>query len=326
MGALNAASLAAWTPVRLYAGADEPVAEWALIGEPFADPFFEQTADRAMRHPFNEVFARRTSMSELAAAHAADPGPAPSGLVFHMSRCGSTLVAQMLAGLRAAVVLSEPQPLDALLRLRRPMTERGEEEKLAGWLRALVGALGRPHAGERHVFVKFHAWHVLELPFIARAFPGVPWAFVFREPRAVLRSQAKSVGAELVAGTIDPAYLGLGPARAHALPPDEYGARVLAAFCEAALRNAHGGRARLVDYAELPEAVPARLLDFFGVPPADADLARMRAAAELDTKRAGAAFRPEPNLANQAGGTIERLAAAWLDEKYAALRALAARA
>ncbi len=326
MGALNPASLAAWTPVRVYAGAAEPVVEWALAGAPFADPFFEQSADHAMRHPFNELFARRTSASELEAAHALDPGPAPSGLVFHMSRCGSTLVAQMLAGLRAAVVLSEAQPLDALLRLRRPMAERGEEEKLAGWLRALVGALGRPHAGERHLFVKFHAWHVLELPFIARAFPGVPWAFVFREPRAVLRSQAKNAGAELVAGTIDPAYLELDAASAHALPPGEYGARVLAAFCAAALQGARAGRACFVDYADLPEAVPARLLDFFGVSPGDEDRARMRAAAGLDTKRAGAPFRPGPEPANEAADAeVERLAAAWLDEPYAALRALAAK-
>ncbi len=322
MGSLSAASLAAWTPVRVYAGGAEPLVEWALVGEPLRDPFFEQTADRAMRHPFNELFARRTPMSELEAAHASEPGLAPSGFVFHMSRCGSTLVAQMLASLPAAVVLSEPQPLDALLRLRPRMTDLGQEEKLARWLRALVGALGRPHAGERHVFVKFHAWHVLELPFIARAFPGVPWAFVFREPRAVLRSQAENAGAEFMAGALDPAYLNLDAARAHALPPDEYGARVLAAFCASALRSARLGRARFVDYADLPEAVPARLLDFFGVVLGDEDRARMRAVAGLDTKRAGAPFRPEP--ASEAGSAAaERLAAVWLDEPYAALRALA---
>ncbi len=73
----------------------------------------------------------------------------------------------------------------------------------------MVGALGRPRRAERRLFVKFHAWHVLELPFIARVFPHVPWIFVFREPRVVLRSQAANPGAEVLAGTIDPAYLGL---------------------------------------------------------------------------------------------------------------------
>ncbi len=325
MDSLSAAGLAAWTPVRVYAGDGEPAVEWALIGEPLRDPFFEQTADRAMSRPFNELFARRTPMGELEASYASDPGLAPSGLVFHMSRCGSTLIAQMLASLRGAVVLSEPQPIDALLRLRRAMTARGEEEKLAGWLRALVGALGRPHFGERHLFVKFHAWHVLELPFIARVFPGVPWTFVFREPRAVLRSQAKSTGAELVAGTIDPAYLDLDAASAHALPADEYGARVLAAFCRAALADAGPGRARFVDYAALPDVVPTELLEFFGVPASDADAERMLGVARHDTKgTAGAAFRPASELREE--GSLDQLASRWLDGAYAALVAATASA
>ena len=323
MGALNAAGLAGWTPVRIYAGAAEPVVEWALVGEPFADPFFEQTADRAMRHPFNELFARRTPMSELEAAQASDPGLAPSGFVFHLSRCGSTLVAQMLAGLHTAVVISEAQPVDALLRLRRHPTVRGQEEKLARWLRALVSALGRPHAGERHLFVKFHAWHVLELPFIARAFPGVPWAFVFREPRAVLRSQAKNAGAELMAGSIDPAYLGLDAAGAHALPQDEYGARVLAAFCAAALRHAGLERSLFVDYAALPGAVVSDVAPFFGITATGDEAERMRDAARRDTKGApDAVFRPEAKPRHE-DGAADQLASRWLDGAYAELGARA---
>lgn len=320
MGALTPASLADWTPVRVYAGAGEPVVEWALIDEPLRDPFFETTADRAMRRPFNELFARRTPMSALEALESYGGGIAPTGFIFHMSRCGSTLVSQMLASLSSAVVLSEPQPIDALLRLRRQMTGPLGERTLAAWLRAMVGALGRPHGGEQHCFVKFHAWHVLELPFIARAFPGVPWAFVFREPRAVLRSQARSAGAELLAGTIDPAYLGLDETSARAEPPDEYGARVLAALCAAGLAGARLGRSIFIDYAALPGAVPAQLLDFFGIPPQDRDPERMRAVAALDTKREGVAFRP-PDGARKEEGVVDQLASRWLDDAYAALRA-----
>ncbi len=286
-----AAGLRGWTPVWARSGAGEPVVEWALLDGPFHDPFFEQTADRAMQHPFNQVFARRTPLAAVDAVHAAEPGLAPSGFVFHMSRCGSTLVAQMLAALPATIVLSEAQPLDALLRLRRRMAG-ANDELLAGRLRAMLSVLGRARGGERRLFVKFHAWHVLELPFIARTFPGVPWAFVFREPRAVLRSQVRSTGAELVAGNLDPAYFRLDGAAAHALPPAEYGARVLAAFCMAALASAELGRAAFFDYADLPDAVPARLLEHFGVPPGERDAERMRAATVRDTKAAGAAFSP----------------------------------
>ena len=40
----------------------------------------------------------------------------PSGFIFHMSRCGSTVISQMLAALAEHVVVSEAGPIDALAR------------------------------------------------------------------------------------------------------------------------------------------------------------------------------------------------------------------
>jgi hypothetical protein len=187
----------------------------------------------------------------------------------------------------------------------------------------MMSALAQPRRGERRLFVKFHAWHVLELPFIARAFPGVPWIFVFREPRAVLESQTRNPGAEVVLGTIDPAYLGLDHAAGHRLPPPEYAARVVAALCDAALVHANVGTAAFVDYATLPESVFTELSGFFGVPADRAALDRMRDAARLDAKSPGSTFEPR---AEERGfsGEIEARAEEWLDAPYAALRAHAA--
>src|SRR5271166_938284 len=44
-----------------------------------------------------------------------DSGATPAGFIFHMSRCGSTLVSQMLAQLDEVVMLSEPQVLNDVL-------------------------------------------------------------------------------------------------------------------------------------------------------------------------------------------------------------------
>jgi hypothetical protein len=331
--ALDAASLRAWTPVHVATHGAEPRVQWALIDGPFDDPFFEQTAHRTMQHPFNEVFARQTSLDVLGPLRATAPGLAPAGFVFHMSRCGSTLIAQMLSRMSDTIVLSEAQPLDALLRLRGRVPGL-DDETLAEYTRAMLSALAQPRAGERRLFVKFHAWHVLELPFIAWAFPGVPWAFVFREPRAVLASQARNAGPEMFAGNLDPAHLGLDAAGAHALPPDEYCARLIAAFCDAALRHAETGRACFVGYGGLPETVFSQLLPFFGIEPSADDVQRMRDVAGLDTKRSVHMAEPrdarttsstagaQPSNADRALGA---LAARWLDEPYAALCARAAR-
>jgi hypothetical protein len=310
-------TLAAWTPVRVRARTGE--IDWALLDEPFTEPFFEASADRAMQHPFNLSFSRRTPLTVLDAFAAGARGVAPNGFIFHMSRCGSTLIAQMLASLSCSIVLSEPQPLDGVLRLRG----RVDESMLIRWFRGMVAALAPPRRDEKRLFIKFHAWHVLQLPFIARAFPDVPWVFVFREPRAVLRSQARNPGAEVLLGTIDPAYLGLDHVTGYGIPTAEYAARTLAAFCDAALVHAGLGRSTFADYAALPETVFAELCGFFGVRPGDADAERMREAVRFDSKDAGSAFRARTDERDPSG-EIDRLAAAWLDAPYAALRARAA--
>src|SRR5438874_313448 len=65
----------------------------------------------------------------------------PSGLIFHMSRCGSTLVSQMLAALPANIVVSEAPPIDAIVQAYRLMPN-ADEERYAHWLAALTCAFG----------------------------------------------------------------------------------------------------------------------------------------------------------------------------------------
>ena len=312
-----AAALRDWTPVRVRARSGE--IDWCIADEPYTDAFFEQTADRAMKHPFNLAFTRRTPLSVLDAVAAGAPGTTPAAFIFHMSRCGSTLITQMLAQLSSAIVLSEAQPLDALLRLRGRSTD---DDTLTRWLRGMMSSFVLPLGGERRLIVKFHAWHVLELDFIASVFPGVPCIFVFREPRDVLASQARLPGAELFPGTIDPAFCGLELETALQLPPEEYGARVLAAFCAAALRPGRPDRCAFVDYADLPEIVFSELLERFELRAGGDDLRRMRDVMRLDSKKAGTPFRARGE-GGDPSGEIDRLAARWLDEPYAALRARA---
>jgi hypothetical protein len=304
------------TPAFVGRYATEPKVDWALVDGRFTDPFFGQTIDRAMAHPFNAVFACRTGLDALGEVHAAHPGLTPAGFIFHLSRCGSTLVAQMLAAREAVRVLSEPQPLDAVIRRSDPSGD-------GRLVREMVSVLGRPCAGERDYVIKVAAWHVFALPLIRRAFPDVPFVFVFREPRAILASQEKIRGAELIPGDVDPAHAGLTAEEAAHMATDEYGARMLAAIARAALRHAASGRWLFVDYAELPDAVERRVLPFFGLSADRTDRERMQRASLRDTKA------DVLTAATSAGGgrlhaRVDALAARFLDEPYAALKRAAA--
>ena len=57
----------------------------------------------------------------------------------------------------------------------------------------MLAALGRPRTSAQRLFVKFHAWHVLELPL--KPGPGLPYAAVWDIARArLLVTSATSSG------------------------------------------------------------------------------------------------------------------------------------
>ena len=234
--------------------------DWAFLDElRFTDPFFEQTIGRCLRHPASLLFRHQTSIETLAEFAAMRPGLKPSGFIFHMSRCGSTLIPQMLSSLRQNLALSEPGPVDSVLRahFRWPQITEGERIQ---WLRGLVSALGQARHGERHYIIKFDSWHALFLPTILKAFPDVPWIFLYRNPVEVMVSHHIQRGAQMVPGLIQPELFGMRMEELTTLSLDDYCSRVLERICRAALGAVGSGNGLLINYAQLPEAVWPELM------------------------------------------------------------------
>ena len=280
-------NLDGWIPYRIH-WAPEPAAEWCrLDGIRFTEPFFELTMRRAMRHPFRLLFRHETPMEVLEERLGSHPGIAPSGFIFHTSRCGSTLVSRMLASSERNVVIAEGWPVDSVITadVRHPEVTR---EQRVRWLRAVIAALGQPRAGsEDRCFVKFDCWHALDLPLVREAFPDVPWVFVYREPVEVLASQLRMPAAWIVPGLM---AIRSAPA---AMLPIEYGAAVMANICEAALRAMATGGGMLLHCRELPGAVLERLAAHFGCRFGDREADTMRAAARQDAKNPHFRFAPD---------------------------------
>lgn len=276
-----------WVPIRVYPEAGQLRVDWCHLGDTrFTEPFFNETIERRLRHPFALLFRHQTSLDALVERQASRPGLPLRGLVFHMSRCGSTLVSQMLAALPWCRVLSEAGPIDSVLRAHLTLPGVSDETRIS-WLRAVVAALGQPQRQEeRALFLKLDAWHTLELPLLQRAFPGVPWVFLYREPVEVMASHLNHRGAHMLPGLLEPALLGLEAEAASGLTLEEYGARVLARICEAGLEGyrARASPARLVSYRQLPEVVPELLAGHFGQEVTPEDLERMRSAGARDAK------------------------------------------
>ena len=305
---------AEWSPMHLHAWEPEPAVDWIRFGDlrP-TDPFFEETVRRAAGRPFNRLVRIRTPLADFLAD--AEPVAPPDGLIFHMSRCGSTLVAQMLAASPSNVVISEAPPLDAMVQLYR----RSEGDGGAAALRAMAAALCRRAEGEEHRrFLKLDCWHTLSLPLFRRAFPETPWVFLYRDPLEVMASQMAQRGLQTVHGALDPDIFAIKGGEAMA--GEDYCARVLAKTCRAALDNLPLGGGLLVGYQELPDALWTRILPHFGVAPSAAEASLMNAVAARDAKAPHAAFTPDgPSKRQRAGGAVQEMTERWLAPLYAEL-------
>lgn len=289
--------LEGWIPIRIYWHDSQPMVDWCYIGtRRFSESFFEHTIQKCLWQPFNVLFRHQTPIETLAELQ---PGLPPSGLIFHMSRCGSTLTAQMLAALPQNIVISEAPLIDTVLRanLRDP---RITEEQRATWLRGVINALGQArNPEERHLFIKFDSWSILDLPVIRRAFPETPWIFQYRDPAEVMVSLIRQRGGHTLPGVLDPRVLGLDITTARQMPAEEYCARVLAAICEAAARYYQPGLTRMVNYRQLPGVVWSLLAGHFGVDYTQEEIATMRLVAQFDAKHAGMPFEQDGDAKQQ---------------------------
>jgi hypothetical protein len=283
MTSMNAAELATWTPVALNLEASTPYIDWGDFGGlRFTEPFFDETvALWAAGNPPPRMV--RTDLNALVVLDQA-PSLDPSGLIFHLSRCGSTLLARLLRQIPGCVVVSEPQPVNSLLVADSAVVD---EETQVQLLRLLIRALGRRRFGdERHYVVKLSSWNVRKLDLFRRAFPAAPVVWVQRNPAEVMMSLlARRPGwlqfqaePELAGSLFD-----IAPDEVSTLEPTIFYVRALAALLKAA-RGVRAGIMPTIEYADLPEASWTTVAPLFGLSHGAEDVARMAAEARYYSK------------------------------------------
>jgi hypothetical protein len=316
-----AATFTGWTPIHIPRRGPEFGVLWSWLGaQRFRDPFFDQTVTSAFHHPLHLLLQRSTTLEQLVEIAEASPALAPAGFIYHVSRCGSTLVAQMLARLDRAIVISEARPLSLALEDQR----LSEPDRLRAF-RALVRLYGRGTGGESSYFLKLDSQNLLAWRAITAAFPSVPRLILHRDPVEVLVSNFTQLQGGLTPGQIDPTVL--GPTPRPLADMEDYAAFVLSRFYAAAVEAAAAPGSLTLDYRALPGAVVSHVAPHFGLTLSVADLAAMRDATTVYSKDAS---RTAPFAADSAIKQAESdahtraLAAEWLAPHYGKLRALSA--
>ncbi len=220
-----------WIPYQLSVVDEQLLFRWLYVGtHRFAEPFFEETILHCKSHPVNSTgWHSATTLDGLIQAAQEAISIAPTAFIFHVSRCGSTLLSQLLGLPERHITLSEMPLLDEILRLpyREPAISLSSDERDAA-LKAVVRLMGSQRTGhETRFFIKLDSWHLLFYNTFRRLYPTVPFIMLFRSPDAVIRSHQKRRGMQAVPGLIEPELFGFDPAVSQHMTQDHYTAIVL---------------------------------------------------------------------------------------------------
>ncbi len=274
--------LAGWIPCSLrHPDSGPALAEWLHApGERFTDPFFEDSIRRFRFNP-HTVFTRCLAPLPASAAQ-------PAGFIFHLSRCGSTLISRTLAVLPRVTAISEAPPIDQILRSDAP------EPRKIEWLRDLIGAFASArNPPETHCIIKLDAWHMANFPLIRKAFPDTPWIFSHRDPLEVLVSHQRRPGLHMTPPGAVPSLV-------------DFRAGVLTGILQSAARWLSEPGGLFANYTELPAAIGEKIAPHFGLRLSDSELELLRGAASLDAKNPTQAFAPDSRAKQEEASELRR--------------------
>jgi hypothetical protein len=298
-------------PVGIEFTAAPPMVRWqSSDGSRFTEPFFDDTLRRLRRT--HEPSVGRGVLRE------AWPGPPPPlpplAIIFHTSRCGSTLVSRMLAALPDHLVVSEARVFDDILRGPR-LAGAAQVADGDRWLRHAAAAFVASQAvPPGRLVIKLDCWHIFALPRVRRAFPGVPLLFVYRDPLEVLVSLMAQPSLTMVRDVVTPEEIGITRDARDALSREDLAAAILGAF----FRQAATHRPLLtpIAYPSLPSGVWTSLP---WIAPAGGDVDRLRDAARDDAKRPGTVFEPDSaRKRRSASAAVREACARWAAPAYEA--------
>lgn len=297
-------------PFQLMGGGASATLAWCDFRDvPLQKPFFIHDVYHRAFLP-DPQFAL-TSLDLLLEAEQVLRGLRPNGFIFHMSSCGSTLLANMLRALPRNLSLGEPNVLGSLLAFGG--LQGGG--RAADLFRNGVNALGQRRLGiEENYVIKFSSATTIFLPIIIQAFPDVPSVFLYRDPVEVLVSNMKVPTQVWV---FDSEVTGLDSrVMTEVNSAVENCAVALQHSIEAFLSHSTGNHL-IANYSQISPRLLERIIEFFGISVTSSELDRMLSVGKHHAHRPEVEFDPDMNQKREAASPkVREVAQKYLRELY----------
>lgn len=289
-----ASALKNWIPFRLSQEKEENVCQWLYTADKtFDEPFFDETISKCRQLKENSQQCKAVSslsvLPEWAPLLNCVP---PKAIIFHVSRCGSTLLSQLLSLDPANIALSEVPFFDDLL--RHGFRNNSLPEMLPV-VKAAISFHGvKKNEKQQRLYIKADSWHIHFYDQWRQLYPAVPVILLYRRPDEVIRSHRQHRGMQAVQGVIEPSLFGFGP-EIFTLPLDEYMARVLETFFIAFEKILRADKNVLaVNYNEGMLTVMNKIASFTGISYTEEVMLQMKERLGYHAKFPGQVFEEAP--------------------------------
>lgn len=177
-----------WLPYRYHAKSRSIY--WCLpmgyANEPFQDEYISRCRQQNL---LNNIIQPRTSLNNVAQQAKCVAEVKPAGFIFHLSRCGSTLISGCLSELDSTCIFSESPVLTEIL-LDSDLPAAAQQKHL----QQLIDLHACVFPVRTHVIIKWNAWDIFRWNLIRAIYPQVPVIFLVRNPVEILASHQRSAG------------------------------------------------------------------------------------------------------------------------------------
>lgn len=258
-----------YLPFILNLSSDPVKVRWVDIGNDLLkEPFFD-TAITAYRER-NKMAYLETPLSDMIRLAGKVEVVKRKAFIFHMSRCGSTLLTNMLKRCRKNIVLCEPGLTWEVLDIE----DDANREYVELVLKSVIEIFGRRRSPrEENMIIKFFSGTTIYLPIILNAFPDVPRMFLYRDPVEVLVSNIQEPAQNWI---YHKKLTKLTPEQiAEEMTPSENCAHALANTAKAFLDTYDEKKCLIVNYNQLGRTAFERIMAHFNMDFNDEELNEM---------------------------------------------------
>ncbi|PIF30990.1 hypothetical protein CLU81_1453 [Flavobacterium sp. 9] len=281
--------LSNWIPYKFVEKDNDVYFEWIYLGDlKYADPFFDETIAKCRSNEFNSKrFKVISSVDNVIDWSAGLDSIELKSLVFHVSRCGSTMLSQSLATSSENSMISEAPIIDEILR----SDNLGLDKKTA-LLKAVIIFLGQKRFPEqKNLILKLDAWHIFNADYLRSIFPEMPFALLYRKPIEVLKSHQKMIGMHMVPNLLPPGVFGITAKEINEISFQQYGALVLEKYFQGFVDFYEKDQnVTLLDYNDGMRNVIEKFVSFINVDYSTDELEKMYERLKKHSKNEDAVF------------------------------------